>query len=109
MGRVAPFDLTALVLQSPVVQPNNLSPNVHPNNLALSGSVTGAHNFIDTLNFVASYGDLINAAGTNQQAAQNWYNTQEPIEQRIETFDGLAYVASCELSIGCPLGPDAGS
>ena len=29
---------------------------VDPNNLALSGDVTGAHNFIDTLNFVASYG-----------------------------------------------------
>jgi parallel beta-helix repeat protein len=67
---------------------------VHPNDLALSGSVTGALNFIDTLNFVASYGDLINAFGTNQQAAQNWYTTREPIEQRVETFDGLDYVAS---------------
>src|SRR5580704_9512654 len=67
---------------------------VHPNDLALSGSVTGALNFIDTLNFVASYGDLINAFGTNQQAAQGWYNTREPIEQRVETFDGLDYVAS---------------
>jgi hypothetical protein len=65
-----------------------------PNNLALSGGVTGAHNFIDTVNFVASYGDLINAFGTNQQAAQNWYNTYEPIENRVETFDGLDYVAS---------------
>jgi hypothetical protein len=69
-------------------------PAVHPNNLALSGDVSGAHNFIDTLNFVASYGDLINAFGTNQQAAQDWYNTREPIEQRVETFDGLDYVAS---------------
>ena len=76
----------------PVVHPNKRP--VEPNNLALSGSVTGAHNFIDTLNFVASYGDLINAFGTNQQAAQNWYNKQEPIEQRVETFDGLDYVAS---------------
>ena len=56
--------------------------------------MTGAHNFIDMPNFVASYGDLINAFGTNQQAAQNWYNAQEPIEQRAETFDGLDYVAS---------------
>ena len=75
-----------------VVHPNNRP--VEPNNLALSGGVTCPHNFIDTLNFVASYGDLINAFGTNQQAAQNWYNTQEPIEQRVETFDGLDYVAS---------------
>jgi RTX calcium-binding nonapeptide repeat (4 copies) len=76
----------------PVVHPNK-RPIVEPNNLALSGDVTG-DNFIDTLNFVASYGDLINAFGTNQQAAQNWYNTSEPIEQRVETFDGLDYVAS---------------
>jgi hypothetical protein len=69
-------------------------PTVHPNDLALSGDVTGPHDFIDMPNFVASYGDLINAFGTNQQAAQNWYNTREPIEQRAETFDGLDYVAS---------------
>jgi V8-like Glu-specific endopeptidase len=67
---------------------------VDSNNLALSGDVTGAHNFIDTLNFVASYGDLMNAFGTNQQAAQNWYNTYQPAEQRVEIFDGLDYVAS---------------
>ena len=72
--------------------PNNRP--VEPNNLALSGGVTGADNFIDTLNFVASYGDLINAFGTNQQAAQNWYNTYQPAEQRVETFDGLDYIAS---------------
>ena len=90
---LAPSDLTSLV-PPPVVHSNNLSQVVHPNNLALSGSVTGAHNFIDTLNFVASYGDLINAFGTDQQTAQNWYNTREPIEQRVETFDGLDYIAS---------------
>jgi hypothetical protein len=56
--------------------------------------VTGPNNFIDLPNFVASYGDLINAFGTNQQAAQNWYNTREPIEQWVGTFDGLDYVAS---------------
>jgi uncharacterized repeat protein (TIGR03803 family) len=85
---------TIATISAPNVHPNNLSQIVHPNNLALSGDVTGAHNFIDTLNFVASYGDLVNAFGTNQQAAQNWYNTQEPIENRVETFDGLDYVAS---------------
>jgi hypothetical protein len=78
----------------PVVVHPNHPPVAEPNNLALSGDVTGPHNFIDMPNFVASYGDLINAFGTNQQAAQNWYNTQEPIEQRVETFDGLDYVAS---------------
>jgi hypothetical protein len=69
-------------------------PIVDPNNLALGGDVTGPHNFIDLENFVAGYGDLINAFGTNQQAAQNWYNTREPIENRIENFDGLDYIAS---------------
>jgi hypothetical protein len=67
---------------------------VHPNNLAMSGSVTGPHNFIDLLNFEASYPDLIAAFGTNQSAMQNWYNIREPIENRVETFDGLDYVAS---------------
>jgi hypothetical protein len=88
------YATTPTIPPPPVVHPNNLSQIVHPNNLALSGGVTGADNFIDTLNFVASYGDLINAFGTNQQAAQSWYNTREPIEQRVETFDGLDYVAS---------------
>ena len=35
-----------------------------------------------------------NAFGDDQQAARNWFNTYEPTEQRIETFDGLDYVAS---------------
>jgi hypothetical protein len=93
-GFFADVRLASAVAPPPpvVVHPNNRP--VEPNNLALSGGVTGAHNFIDTLNFVASYGDLINAFGTNQPAAQNWYNTREPIEQRVETFDGLDYVAS---------------
>jgi uncharacterized repeat protein (TIGR03803 family) len=78
-----------------VIEPPMFSPNApHANDLARSGDVTGAHDFIDMPNFVASYGDLINAFGTNQPAAQNWYNTREPIENRVETFDGLDYVAS---------------
>jgi uncharacterized repeat protein (TIGR03803 family) len=77
-----------------VIHPNNLTGVIHPNNLALSGDVTGPRNFIDMPNFVASYGDLIDAFGTNQEAAQNWYNKREPIENRAETFDGLDYVAS---------------
>jgi hypothetical protein len=77
------------------VSPTPVAPGVvHPNDLALSGDVTGPYDFIDMLNFVASYGDLITAFGTNQQAAQNWFNTSEPTEQRVETFDGLDYVAS---------------
>ena len=70
------YATTPTIPPPPVVHPNDVSQIVQPNNLALSGGVTGAHNFVDMLNFVASYGDLINAFGTNQQAAQNWYNTQ---------------------------------
>jgi hypothetical protein len=67
---------------------------VDPNNLAYSSTASGFNHFIDLYNFEASYPDLIAAFGLNQQAMQNWYNTREPIEHRIETFDGLDYVAS---------------
>ena len=66
----------------------------HPNNIGLSGSVQGPFNFIDSVNLEASYGDLIEAFGTNQQEMQNWCVTHEAIEQRADTFDGLDYVAS---------------
>jgi hypothetical protein len=68
--------------------------NPNPNNLAYSSTASGSNHFIDLYNFEASYGDLITAFGLNQQAMQTWYNTREPIEQRIGTFDGLDYVAS---------------
>jgi hypothetical protein len=99
-AQVTAFQTANIALSVPsgdiirVIHPNNLAGVVHPNNLALSGDVTGPRSFIDTLNFVAGYGDLINAFGTNQQTAQNWYNARESIEQRVETFDGLDYVAS---------------
>jgi hypothetical protein len=70
------------------------TPAVHANDISRSGEVTGPYNFIDLLNLEASYGDLIHAFGTNAQAMQNWYNGQEPIEKRPDTFDGLDYVAS---------------
>ncbi len=38
--------------------------------------MTGAYNFIDLSNLEASYGDLIQAFGTNTQAMQNWYHLQ---------------------------------
>jgi uncharacterized repeat protein (TIGR03803 family) len=66
----------------------------HPNDISQSGDVTGPDNFIDLLNLEASYPDLINAFGTDQQAMQNWFNTYEPTEQRADTFDGLDYIAS---------------
>ena len=65
-----------------------------PNDLTHSSTASGYNNFIDLSNFEASYTDLIKAFGADQQAMQNWYNAQEPKERRVETFDGLDYVAS---------------
>jgi hypothetical protein len=67
---------------------------VHGNDLGYSTTASGFNHFIDLLNFEASYGDLVHAFGTNQQAMQNWYGASEPHENRIETFDGLDYIAS---------------
>jgi hypothetical protein len=67
---------------------------VHANDLTYSSTASGFNHFIDLLNFEASYSDLIQAFGVNQQAMQDWYNANEPNERRIETFDGLDYIAS---------------
>lgn len=61
---------------------------------AYGSTATGSNHFVDLENFEASFPDLIEAFGTNQTAMQNWYNTNEPVEARVETFDGLDYVAS---------------
>ena len=67
---------------------------VHANDLTYASTASGYNHFIDLLNFEASYPDLVHAFGTNQQAMQNWYTAVEPSERRVETFDGLDYVAS---------------
>ncbi|MEA2834747.1 MAG: hypothetical protein QOG66_2949 [Methylobacteriaceae bacterium] len=67
---------------------------VHANDLTYSSTASGFNHFIDFLNFEASYPDLIHAFGLNQQAMQTWYTYNEPGERRIETFDGLDYIAS---------------
>jgi hypothetical protein len=67
---------------------------VHANDLTYSSTASGFNHFIDYPNFEASYADLIHAFGTNQQAMQSWYAANEPNERRIETFDGLDYIAS---------------
>jgi hypothetical protein len=69
-------------------------PPIHANDLAYASTASGYNHFIDMLNFEASYPDLIRAFGTNQQSTQNWYNQYEPAERRVETFDGLDYIAS---------------
>src|SRR4051794_40513081 len=69
-------------------------PQVHANDLTYSSTASGPNHFIDLLNFEASYPDLVAAFGTNQAAMQSWYDTHEPIEHRVETFNGLDYVAS---------------
>jgi hypothetical protein len=66
----------------------------HANDLSYASSASGAYHFIDIQNFEASYPDLIQAFGSDTQAMQNWYAVREPVEQRVETFDGLDYVAS---------------
>jgi hypothetical protein len=68
--------------------------SVHANDLGYSSTASGPNHFIDLLNFGASYPDLVASFGTNQDALQSWYNAREPIENRVETFDGLDYVAS---------------
>jgi hypothetical protein len=67
---------------------------LHANDLTYSSTASGFNHFIDFLNFEASYPDLIRAFGLNQQAMQTWYTYNEPGERRIETFDGLDYIAS---------------
>ena len=66
----------------------------HTNDLDYSSTASGYNHLIDLTNFEASYTDLIRAFGTDQNAMQNWYNLYEPNENRVETFDGLDYVAS---------------
>jgi hypothetical protein len=77
---------------SPLIPPN--TPQVHANDLTYAATASGSNHFIDYLNFEASYSDLIRAFGTDQQAMQAWYSANEPREQRVETFDGLDYIAS---------------
>jgi hypothetical protein len=64
------------------------------NDLSYASTASGYNHYVDLLNFEAGFGDLIHAFGIDQQAMQNWYNRYEPIERRIETFDGLDYIAS---------------
>jgi hypothetical protein len=82
------------ITSSPLPSPQGPNPTPNPNNLAYSSTASGYNHFIDLLNFEASFADLIFAFGTDQQAMQKWYAAYEPQEQRVETFDGLDYVAS---------------
>jgi hypothetical protein len=76
------------------------NPGVHANDLSYAATASGYNHFIDLVNFEASFPDLIRAFGTNQQSMQNWYNVYEPTERRVETFDGLDYIASYNDLIG---------
>ena len=74
---------------------NGTAPLVHyANDLNYSRLASGPTHYIDLLNLEASYNDLIAAFGTNQQAMQSWYNTNQPKEHRADIFNGLDYVAS---------------
>lgn len=66
----------------------------HGNDLGLTPAAVGATHMIDALNLEASYLDLARAFGLNGAGMQNWLATYQPVEHRVETFDGLDYVAS---------------
>ncbi|MET4261100.1 hypothetical protein ABIC09_006067 [Bradyrhizobium sp. S3.12.5] len=67
---------------------------LHANDLTYASTASGANHFVDIQNFEASFPDLIHAFGSNFAAMQNWFHTYEATEQRVETFDGLDYIAS---------------
>jgi hypothetical protein len=74
--------------------PPQITDAARANDLNRTSSASGFNHFIDYLNFEASYTDLVRAFGMNQQAMQDWYSRYEPTERRVETFDGLDYIAS---------------
>ncbi len=90
---IAPYDATTGSYTNSILQAFTVT-SPHANDLTHSSTASGTNDYIDLLNFEASYNDLITAFGTNQFAMQNWYSEYEPIEHRVETFDGLDYVAS---------------
>jgi hypothetical protein len=93
---LTPTGAAAMASGLPANNSNRLipTPPISPNDLRYSSAASGFNHFIDLLNFEASYSDLIHAFGINQQMMQDWYNQYEPKEQRVETFDGLDYIAS---------------
>ena len=66
----------------------------HGNDLGLDPAAAGATHMLDALNLEASYADLAHAFGLNGAAMQRWLAMYQPVEHRMETFDGLDYVAS---------------
>ena len=67
------------------------------NDLAYSRNVSSAYkayDYIDGLNYIASFSDLIAAYGNNAQAGQTHFLTWGRSENRISSFNGLEYVAS---------------
>lgn len=48
----------------------------------------------NALNYVASYGDLMNAFGTNEKAGLDHLKASGAVEGRSVSFDGLRYIAS---------------
>jgi Ca2+-binding RTX toxin-like protein len=54
----------------------------------------GAGQAISALHYTASYGDLINAFGSNQSAALDHYVAHGYAEGRVVSFDALRYIAS---------------
>ena len=86
------WNLTTATSPTAVVTTANVSHAF--NDLSYSPSASGSNHFIDLLNFEASFSDLIVAFGNDQKAMQSWYNTYEPVEHRVASFNGLDYIAS---------------
>ena len=86
------WNLTSAASSTAVASTANIS-HVF-NDLSYSPTASGSNHFIDLVNFEASFSDLIAAFGNNQQAMQNWYNANEPVEHRVASFNGLDYIAS---------------
>ncbi len=57
-------------------------------------TVPGSYQNFNPLNYIASYGDLINAYGTDQAAGFSHYIANGHAEGRTTTFDPLRYTAS---------------
>jgi hypothetical protein len=59
-----------------------------------SGRFEGRQASFDGLEYIASYGDLINAFGAHAATGATHYIGPGHIEGRHITFDGLQYIAS---------------
>ena len=70
------------------------------NHFAAAGYAEGRSVTFDGLEYIASYGDLVNALGPNADAGAAHYIQAGRFEGRTTSFDGLEYIASYGDLIG---------